>query len=803
MKTKQASLTILRSLNIHAISINLVMGETINESTTCMRYINPKIAESNWDLDKIERECQIAPGRIVPDGKSGKRNNPLKADYVLKLANNFKIAVIEAKAYDKPHDEGMSQALDYAEKLGLSFAYSTNGKKIEEYDFITKQQKTIDRFPTPQELHQRQQQSLELTDEQMDVLIKPFERDVHDHSGTVMEPRYYQEIAINSAITSIMHGKRRILLTLATGTGKTFIAYQLAKKLWKKDSPKPKILFLADRTVLLDQAKNSAFAGFGESRHKIQRKRETAYDMYFALYQALDAGRGEEELYKEYPQDFFDYVIIDECHRGSSTESGDWRKILDYFSNATHIGMTATPKHDEADKDTYDYFGQPVYTYSLKQGIEDGFLAPYMIHRVNLEIDDTGYEPEPEEHDIDGKVLEYRKYTHKDFDRILIVDERRKAVASHIVDFLGKNNQRCDKVILFCQTSEHAQAMTKLIRNYSGESHNYCVRIVSAEGDIGRENLGHFQNPNDDSRVIAVTSRLMSTGVDVPTCKIIALDKNINSMTEFKQIIGRGTRVFEPKGKMWFSILDYRKVTRLFLDRDWDGPPENITEEEQARITKEKENRIKKPRKEEHGGPEDERPEPEKRMTYHIGGTRVEILGETVHIFDQSIDRNRLISYVDYTGETVKRLVNDDERKLHNIWVNPEERKHFVHELEKRGVTFEHLREVTKIYKADVFDLLLNFAFNANTKTRLERVDSVRKRAFLEKYPEKAREVLEVILDHYGEAGYQELEGRDVLDMPKFDRFGGSFSIIRERFTNGENYDKAIMDLTEQIYLEN
>ena len=780
------------------------MDETLSESTTCMRYIDPKIADSDWDLDKIERECQIAPGRIIPDGKRGRRHSPLKADYILKLENNFKIAVIEAKAYDKSHDEGMSQAINYAEKLGLKFAYSTNGKKIEEYDFITKQQKTIHRFPTPQDLYKRQQQDLSLTNEQMDVLIKPFERDAHDHSGKVIEPRYYQEIAVNSAITAIINNKKRILLTLATGTGKTFIAYQLAKKLWKKDHPKPKILFLADRTVLLDQAKNSAFAGFGESRHKIQRKRETAYDMYFALYQALDAGRGEEELYNEYPSDFFDYVIIDECHRGGSTESGDWRKILDYFSNATHIGMTATPKHDDVDKDTYDYFGQPVYTYSLKQGIEDGFLAPYMIHRVNLELDNTGYEPKHGELDLDGKILEDKTYTHKDFDRILIVDERRKAVARHIVDFLNKNDQKYDKMILFCQTSEHAQAMTKLIRNESGQEHNYCVRIVSAEGEIGREHLGHFQNPNNDLPVIAVTSRLMSTGVDVPTCKIIALDKNINSMTEFKQIIGRGTRVFEPKGKMWFTILDYRKVTRLFLDPDWDGPPENITEEEQARITETKEHTEEEPKPEKPTDQdEDDESESRKIETYHIEGTRVEIMGEEVRIFDQSIDGNRLVSYVDYTGETVKRLVDDDERKLHNIWINPEKRKHFVHKLEERGVTFEHLREVTKIYKADAFDLLLNFAFNANTKTRLERVDSVKKRSFLEKYPEKAREVLEVILDHYGEVGYQELEGREVLDLPKFEQFGGPVSIIRERFTNTQNYDNAIMELTEQIYMEN
>ena len=418
-----------------------------------------------------------------------------------------------------------------------------------------------------------------------------------------MEPRYYQEIAINAVLTSILAGKKRALLNLATGTGKTFISYQIAKKLWDKDSPHPKILFLADRTILLDQAKNNAFASFGEARHKIQRIVQTAYEMYFALYQALDVDKGDDgELYRQYPKNYFDYVIIDECHRGSSTESGNWRKILDYFSSATHIGMTATPKRDDESKDTYDYFGTPAYTYSLKQGIEDGFLAPYMIHRVNLEIDVQGYEPKYGERDLDGKILEDRIYNYRDFDRILIVNERRKAVAKHLVDFLEKNSQKYNKTILFCQNSEHALAMTKLIRNYSGEEHGYCVRIVSAEGEIGREHWDHFQEPNRDFPVVAVTSRLMSTGVDVPTCKIIALDKSINSMTEFKQIIGRGTRVYEAKDKMWFSIIDYRKTTRLFEDVEWDGPPVAETDEEQERITQEKEDEILRKANKKEGG---------------------------------------------------------------------------------------------------------------------------------------------------------------------------------------------------------
>ena len=541
---------------------------------------------------------------------------------------------------------------------------------------------------------------------------------------------------------------------------------------------------------------------------RIKGKVETAYQVYFALYQALDVDKEEGELYKQYPSDFFDYVIIDECHRGSSTESGDWRKILDHFDSATHIGMTATPKHDDESKDTYDYFGMPVYEYSLKQGISDGFLAPYLIHGVKLASDSKGYFPKQGERDINGKLLEQREYTYKDYDRILIRDDRRKAVAQHLINFLDKNHQKYDKTILFCQTSEHALAMTKLLRNYSGEQYDYVARIVSAEGELGKEFLDRFQTPNEDFPVIAVTSRLMSTGVDVPTCRVIALDKNINSMTEFKQIIGRGTRIFEPKDKMWFSIIDYRKNSKNFKDKDWDGPPLAESEEEFEELSKEKEQRLIKKaqekRRKQIEEPLIEKPKEERKIeVYHIEGTKVEILGESVEIFDQSIDGNRLISYQDYTGEQVRRLVNDDETQIYKIWTEPEKRKHFVEELNKRGISFEHLREITKFEKIDAFDMLLHFAFNADTKTRISRVNNVKMKPFLEKYPEKARELLDVILDHYAEVGYQELEGRGILKLDKFRPFGGPVKILTEIFEDGEKYDSAITEITKELYAEN
>ena len=782
--------------------------DRLSEADTCMRFIDPLLAESNWNPEFIRREYKITKGRIVPDGKSGKRNDPLKADYVLFAGNNYKVAVIEAKSIYKEPGQGMQQAVDYAKKLQLNFAYSTNGKGIIEYDLIKEKQRRIEKFPTPEELVTRLKEHMDFDDEKMQTLLAPFNRQAQDPNGLIIEPRYYQEIAINAATQSILAGKKKVLLTMATGTGKTFVAFQLAHRLWNTQKPHPKILFLADRDVLLNQAKNNSFASFGDARHRIQRKANTAYDMYFALYQALDVDKEEGELYKQYPADFFDYVIIDECHRGSSTEGGEWRKILEYFKSAVHVGMTATPKRDEDNKDTYDYFGPPVYTYSLKQGIEDGFLAPYIIHQVHLDIDQNGYTPQIGDLDFENKPLEQKTYGIRDFDRILKIDSRRKTVAEHLIRFLEKNEAKFDKTILFCQTSEHALAMTEYLREYSGEKFEYVARIVSDEGEVGKEYLDKFQTPNQEYPVIAVTSRLMSTGVDVPTCRVIALDKVINSMTEFKQIIGRGTRVFEPRDKMWFTILDYRDATRLFKDDDWDGPAEEVTEEEQEQITQDKEKRLiekaEEKRRKELENPTGQKVQGErpKIEVFHVEGVKVQIIGESVLIFDQSMDKNRLISYQDYTAEQVRRIVNDNQTELYKIWTEPEKRKHFVNELNKVGVTFEHLKEITNLYNVDAFDLLLHFAFKSILKTRIQRVDGIRKKAFLEKYPEKAHAVLDVILDHYAEQGYQELEGRDVLALPKFEQFGGPVKIVTEYFQSGDEFDNAMTEITKELYTE-
>src|SRR2546428_1975806 len=762
-----------------------------SEDDTCRMYVIPKLTEAGWESDKIRGQVNITNGKIIPDGRGGKRGKKKRPDYLLYYAPNFKIAVVEAKSVYETPDQGMQQSIEYAELLKLKFAYSTNGKGIEEYDFITKKQTTLNRFPSPQELWNRLNGQLNLDEQKQKTLLYPFDRTSTSPDGKIMEPRYYQEIAVNAAITAILYGRKKILLTLATGTGKTYIAYQIARKLWQTKSPHPKILYLADRDALLTQAILRDFAPFGEAIHRIQRKVEKAKEMYFALYQALDVDKEESQLYKQYPSDFFDYVIIDECHRGGGREESNWHDILNYFNSAVHIGMTATPRRDADSLDTYDYFGASVYEYSLKQGIEDGFLAPYFVIRPILDIDQTGYTPKLGERDNEEKLLEQRTYTVNDFDRILTVEERRKTVAQHLTEFMDKNG-KYDKTILFCQKSEHAAGMTKLLRNYSGEGPTYCVRIVSDEGDVGKTHLYNFTDYKKDFPVIAVTSKLMSTGIDAPTCRVIVLDKIINSMTEFKQIIGRGTRVFEPSEKLWFTIIDYRGATRLFNDEEWDGPAEGITQEEIETITREKEERLSKKPQKEHDTKPPEGPV-EKIETFAIDGNEVKITGESVMIFDPALGNHRLITYQDYTGETVKRLVNDYQMDLKQIWVNPEKRQHFVMELERRGITLNHLRQITQIYKADAFDLLLHFAFNSPLKTRLERVDAVRKKkVFLEKYPQKAKEVIEVIMQHYAEYGYQELEGRQILDLEDFRKFGGPVTIINDIFESGDKYDKVI-----------
>lgn len=767
--------------------------EETEEDTRILR-IDPKLEESTWiNKEKpwmVKRERYITDGRVIPDGNSGKRLKPKRADYILFYGKDLPIAIVEAKVRFKDATDGMDQAIQYAEMIGVKFAYSTNGDVIEECDFITNTQTTVDRFPTPEELWSRLHDEDKVPNEKKELMMKSFNRQSNSPEGGIIEPRYYQSYAVNSALSAILRGQKQILLTLATGTGKTYIAFQIAWRLWNSKEPRPKILFLTDRDALLKQAYDKDFAPFENARKRIRGKKEEAYDMYFALYQALDvdkeAGDKEIELYRQYDPDFFDYVIVDECHRGVS-EDGNWRTILDYFGDAVHIGMTATPKLlTKENQGTYEYFGEPVYKYSLKQGIADGFLAPYFVEEVNLDIDRTGYFPKPGERDArSGKELEQRLYGRKDFDQNIYVESRQKVVARDFIEYMRKNNQLEDKAILFCVNSTHASDMTKLLRNEAKKGHEYCKRIVSDEGQLGRIELEHFCDPNTTfpkSPVIAVTSRLMSTGIDAKTCKIVALDKNLNSMTEFKQIIGRGTRLSEKFGKYWFTILDYRGVTSLFDDPSWDGEPMS-----------------QKPKPKKKG----KRPKGQKVEHPRTKGEEVYVESRVVRVLDVNSGKINVIKFEDYTGERVRTIAGELVSDLQNIWINLENRRHFEAELEKAGIAINHVRQILEHYDCDVFDLLLHVAYNRQMRTRRQRADSAKKKKFYLEKPENAQKVINVILDHYADKGSKELEldkSRELLELDKFREFGGLEGILQRIFPNPEEFDKTMEEMIRALY---
>jgi type I restriction enzyme, R subunit len=764
--------------------------EETEEDTRILR-IDPKLEEATWvNKEKpwmVRRERYITDGRVIPDGKSGKRLKKKRADYILCYGRDFPIAIVEAKVKFKDATDGMDQAINYAEMIGVKFAYSTNGITIEEWDFTTDTQQTVDRFPTPEELWSRLHDKDKVPDDKKELMTKAFNRQSNSPEGGIIEPRYYQEQAVNNALSAILRGQKEILLTLATGTGKTYIAFQIAWRLWNSTEPKPKILFLTDRDALLKQAHDKDFAPFGNARKRIRGKKEEAYDMYFALYQALDVdkeeGEQEIELYKQYDSDFFDYVIIDECHRGVS-EDGNWRSILDYFGDAVHIGMTATPKLlTTENQGTYEYFGEPVYKYSLKRGIADGFLAPYFVEEVNLDIDRTGYMPKEGERDIrTNKLLEQKLYKRKDFDQNIIIEERQKAVALDLLGYMKKNDQLDDKTILFCQNSTHASDMTKLIRNEAKRGHEYCKRIVSDEGQLGKIELEHFCDPKITNPVIAVTSKLMSTGIDAKTCKIVALDKNLKSMTEFKQIIGRGTRLSEKFGKFWFTIIDYRGVTALFDDPSWDGEPMRQKPKPVNKGTRPKGHKIQHPR---------------------TKGEEVFVEFRIVRVLNVESGNITVIKFEKYVKDNVITIAGDLVSDLQNIWVDLKNRRHFEEELEKVGITLNHVRQILEHYDCDVFDLLLHVAYNKQMRTRRERVTNAKKQKFYLEKPENTQKVIDVILNHYAEKGYKELEldkSRELLELEKFKEFGGLEGILEGIFENPIQFDEMINELIHALY---
>jgi type I restriction enzyme, R subunit len=785
----------------------------LTEADTCRKYILPKLLTAGWDNDphSIAEQRTFTDGRIfVVAGRAG-RQKQKRADYILRYTRDTALAVIEAKAEYKLPGDGLQQAKDYAETLGLKFAYSTNGTSIIEFDYLTGAEREVESFPTPNELWGRLQAKSRLPREAIERLLTP---GLHTPGKT---PRYYQEIAINRALEHILAGKQRTLLTLATGTGKTFIAFQICWRLWNSrwtrngEYRRPRILYLSDRNILVDDPKVKDFKPFDKAAWKIEGgKANKSREMYFAIYQALAEDEVRPGLYKEYPQDFFDLVIVDECHRGSSRDDSNWRAILDYFKPAYKLGMTATPLREE-NRDTYLYFGNPVYTYSLKQGIDDGFLAPYRVHRILTSYDAAGWRPTKGQIDRYNREIPDGEYQTKDFERVVALKVRTEAIARNIADFL-KADDRFAKTMVFCVDQEHAEVMraelTKLNQDLMAQYPDYCCRVTADEGDIGIGHLGRFQDVETRSPTILTTSKLLTTGVDAPTCRNIVIARVVNSVVEFKQMIGRGTRVRDDYGKLYFNILDYTgSATRLFADPEFDGEPELLDE---VQID---DNGIPIP-----GTRKIPKPEPAQTpdlhppiivisdgpsglpRKYYVDGGTIQIAAQLVYEIDADGKQLRVMELTDYAAEKVRKLF-PNSAELRRKWADASQRTEIILQLAERGISFDDLYKVTKQPDADPFDLLCNIAFNAPLRSRRERAERLRKeeKRFFEKYQPEARQILDELLEKYAEFGSAQFELPEVLKVPPISVHGQVPEIV-SKFGGTEKLREAVGELQALLY---
>ncbi len=780
------------------------------EADTCRTYILPKLHAAGWEDDFIAEQRVIAPGRIVPLGRKHTRQEPRRPDYILFLRRNYPIAVVEAKVeYKKPAD-GLQQALNYAEMLGVKFAYASNGHGIVEHDFTTGLERTITAFPTPDELWRRLRGDLKLPDDKAaaDALTAYFE-EVGSKAS-----RYYQTIAINRAVEAVLRGQSRILITMATGTGKTFVAFQIVWRLWKTKRKK-RILYLADRNILIDQAKDRTFSPLGEALHKIKSRAIKSREVYFALYQALIGTGDGPPLYEQYPRDFFDLIIVDECHRGSARDESNWHRILEYFCTAQQIGMTATPLRND-NVDTYTYFGEPIYTYSLRQGIDDGYLAPYRVQRVVLDVDAQGVQIDPGVLDRFGREVPPGLYGTRDFERLISLLSRTEAVAAHLTHYL-KSTNRYDKTIVFCVDQEHALDMRQALVNANADLSkihaDYVVRVVSDEGKEGRGFLDDFSDPEEDTPVIVTTSQMLTTGVDAPTCRNIVLFKPIGSMTDFKQIIGRGTRVLEEKNKLWFTIIDYTGATRLFYDPAFDGDPVRVTKQKVDAETGEvvesedSEEGTLKPDEEGEGyatAPQgvtldDGRVAAPRK--FYVDGVPVYIVGEQAFELDAEDNVLRTVSFTDYVRDHVRRLSPTAEH-LRETWPIAEQRVEIVAALEQRGIELDYLAQITHHENADALDVLLHVAYNAPLVSRRERAEKLRqsKPNFFNAYAPAARAILDELLDKYADVGLRELTNLPLtLRVPPLDSHGSVLEIAA-LFGGAEKLKAAVDQMQVLLY---
>jgi len=805
--------------------------KSLSETDIITKFIMPAILQSGWDdLTQIRQEVKLRDGKVVVRGMAAARKTVKSADIVLYHKPSIPLAVVEAKSNKKTKLTGMQQGLDYASLLEVPFIFTSNGDGFMFHDKTNPQaleiEISLDEFPSPQELWNKFCVWKGYTKAQLPVITQDYYDD-----GSGKSPRYYQLQAINKTIEAVSSGIDRVLLVMATGTGKTYTAFQIIWRLWKSKAKK-RILFLADRNILVDQTRINDFQPFGQAMTKITgRTVDPAYEIHLALYQALTGPEESQKAFKQVDPDFFDLIIIDECHRGSSADDSAWREILEYFSSATQVGLTATPKETDEVSNS-DYFGDPAYTYSLKQGIEDGFLAPYKVVRVDIDVDLQGWRPTKGQKDKQGNEIEDRIYNQKDMDRTLVIDERTQLVAETITNYL-KRTDPMSKTIVFCANIDHAERMRRALINLNPEQvakNDKYVMKITGDDEIGKAQLDNFINPKKAYPVIATTSELMTTGVDAKTCKLVVLDINManTSMTKFKQIIGRGTRIDEKYNKLWFTVLDFKKATELFADDAFDGVPEKILkvtpdevidvdsdfdelldgvgnddegdtpsiEEPAANYSNEQ---STEPPDSTTGNVTDSWPDDEenKIRKFEVNGVKVKKLAERVQYYDTD---GKLVteSFKDYTRKTLATQfssLDDFVRK----WKDTERKQTIIDEMAGAGILWEALeQEVGK--DLDPFDMICHVAFDQPPLTRKERADNVKKRNYFAKYSTQAQEVLNSLLEKYADSGVQEIENLHVLKVKPFSEIGSLSEIVKKGFGGKAEYNLAITELEQAIY---
>lgn len=778
----------------------------LSESDMRLRHIDPALIRAEWKTEQIFTEYYFTDGQVLVQNNIVKRGQGKKCDYLLTAANLITpLAIVEAKKGYKSVGDGLQQAIDYASILDVPFAYSSNGYGFVERDLLTGKETnlTMDEFPTPEQLWQRYANAKKLSPIQEQVIKQPYYFDRFKN----IKPRYYQRIAIDRTVQAVAKGQDRILLVMATGTGKTYTAFQIIWRLMQTGIKK-KILFLADRNILIDQTMQNDFKPFEKIITKVQGKDlDSSYEIYMSLYQQL-AGEEGEEPFRQFKPEFFDLIIVDECHRGSAKEESLWRRVLDYFSTATHLGLTATPTETKEASSTY-YFGEPIYTYSLKQGIQDGFLAPYKVMRVLLNKDLEGWRPEAGTRDIEGKLVEDREYNIKDFDRNIVLNEREITVAKRITRWL-KDNDRYAKTIIFCVDIEHAERMRQAMVNENTDivkDHPKYVMRITGDNKEGKDQLDNFIDVNETFPTIVTTSKLMTTGVDCKTCKLIVLDSNIGSMTEFKQIIGRGTRLNEKHGKLFFTIMDFRNVTKLFADPNFDGEPVQIIEVPPNSGDDKGEDEGEKgegqpPNDEPTGGttgepPIFDPPQPPPPRKVYVKGVPIEISKEHVQFYDAN---GKLVteSLKDYSRRNILQEYASLDDFIH-AWQDADKKQAIIDELENNGVFFEVLEDLAGRHDLDPFDLILHIAYDKPPLSRAERANQVKKRGYLHQYDETCQKVLNALLDKYKDEGIKPFEDMIVLKTKPFDSIGTQVQIVKE-FGGKLGYKQAIKQLQAMLY---